>query len=44
MNLIQEIRQNITLHEQPSTTDDSTDDIIINGIVSEELAITLLKG
>lgn len=44
MNLIQEIRQNITLHEQPSATDDSTEDIIINGIVSEELAITLLKG
>lgn len=44
MNLIQEIRQNITLHEQLSTSDDSTEDIIINGIVSEELAITLLKG
>ncbi|KAI2730745.1 hypothetical protein CBS147332_2597 [Penicillium roqueforti] len=44
MNLIQEIRQNITLHEQPSTSDDSTEDIIINGIVSEELAIVLLKG
>ncbi|CAI7610413.1 unnamed protein product [Penicillium crustosum] len=44
MNLIQEIRQNITLHEQPSAGDDSTEDIIINGIVSEELAIMLLKG
>lgn len=44
MNLIQEIRQNIMLHEDPSTSDDSTKDIIINGILSEELAITLLKG
>ncbi|KAJ5942525.1 hypothetical protein N7516_002693 [Penicillium verrucosum] len=44
MNLIQEIRQNIMLHENPSTSDDSTKDIIINGILSEELAITLLKG
>lgn len=44
MNLIQEIRQNITLHEQPSAGDDSTEDIIINGMVSEELAIMLLKG
>jgi hypothetical protein len=44
MNRVQEIRQNITLHEQPSATDDSTEDIIINGIISEELAITLLKG
>ncbi|KAJ9482829.1 hypothetical protein VN97_g10592 [Penicillium thymicola] len=44
MNLIQEIRQNITLHENPSTSDDSTKDNIINGILSEELATTLLKG
>ncbi|KAJ5972379.1 uncharacterized protein N7479_002297 [Penicillium vulpinum] len=44
MNLIQEIRHNITLHEQPATSDDSAEDIIINGIVSEELAVMLLRG
>ncbi|KAJ6189230.1 hypothetical protein N7519_004138 [Penicillium mononematosum] len=44
MNVIQEIRQNITSYEQPSSSDDSTEDIITNGIVSEELAVTLLEG
>ncbi|KAJ5823136.1 hypothetical protein N7447_005476 [Penicillium robsamsonii] len=44
MNLIQEIRSSITLYEQPSTGDDSTEDIIINGIVSEDLATMLLRG
>lgn len=44
MNLVQEIRQNITFNEQPSGSEDSTEDIIINDILSEELALVLLNG
>ncbi|KAJ5928793.1 hypothetical protein N7466_007749 [Penicillium verhagenii] len=44
MSLIQEIRENITLHRQPSQIQDLLEDVIINGIVSEATALTLLKG
>lgn len=40
MNLIQEIRQNITSYEQPTSSDDRAEDILTNSIVS----VTLLKG
>lgn len=44
MSLIQEIRENITLHRQPLQIQDLLEDVIINGIVSEKTAFTLLKG
>ncbi|KAJ5669750.1 hypothetical protein N7462_010820 [Penicillium macrosclerotiorum] len=44
MNLIQELRDNITLHRQPSDTHDFSADVVIKGIVSENLALSLLKG
>ncbi|KAJ5759424.1 hypothetical protein N7520_006580 [Penicillium odoratum] len=44
MSLIQEIRENITLHRQPRQIQDLLEDVIINGIVSESTAFTLLKG
>ncbi|KAJ5779283.1 hypothetical protein N7457_007003 [Penicillium paradoxum] len=44
MNLVQEIRQNITPNEQPLANEDSTEDMIINGIISEDLSLILLQG
>ncbi|KAJ5899408.1 hypothetical protein N7495_004152 [Penicillium taxi] len=44
MSLIQEIRENITLHRQPLQIQDISEDIIHNGIISEETALILLKG
>ncbi|KAJ6048381.1 uncharacterized protein N7446_011064 [Penicillium canescens] len=43
MSLIQEIRENIT-YENPSNIEDCTEDMIIKGIVSEDLTQTLLEG
>lgn len=44
MSLIKEIRENITLHQQPSQIQDFSEDIIVNGMISETTALTLLKG
>ncbi|KAJ5671911.1 hypothetical protein N7507_001038 [Penicillium longicatenatum] len=44
MSLIQEIRENITLHRQPRQIQDLLEDVIVNGIVSENTAFSLLKG
>ncbi|KAJ5702318.1 hypothetical protein N7488_009866, partial [Penicillium malachiteum] len=44
MSLIQEIRETITLHRQPLQMQDLSEDIIVNGIVSENTALILLKG
>ncbi|KAJ5093808.1 hypothetical protein N7456_009669 [Penicillium angulare] len=44
MSLIQEIRENITLHRQPLKIQDLSEDVIINGIISEQTASILLKG
>jgi hypothetical protein len=43
MSLIQEIRHNIT-NENQSNTDEGTEDMIIQGIVTEDLIQTLLEG
>lgn len=44
MSLIKEIRENITLRQQPSQTQELPADVITNGIVSENTAMLLLKG
>lgn len=44
MSLIQEIRENMALPQQPSTAQDPSEDSIIGSIVSEELAQMLLEG
>lgn len=44
MSLIQELRDNITIQEQASDIYDISEDIIIIGIISDDLARVLLKG
>jgi len=44
MSLIQEIRENMALPQQPFSTQDLSEDSIIGSIVSEELALMLLEG
>ncbi|KAJ5380675.1 uncharacterized protein N7496_003103 [Penicillium cataractarum] len=44
MSLIQELRDNITIQEQSYDIYDVSEDIIINGIISDDLARELLKG
>ncbi|KAJ5303159.1 hypothetical protein N7476_009958 [Penicillium atrosanguineum] len=44
MSLIQEIRENMALPQQPSTTLDISEDSIISSFISEELASRLLDG
>lgn len=44
MSLIQEIRENMALPQQPCTALDLSEDSIIGSILSEELASILLNG
>jgi hypothetical protein len=44
MSLIQEIRENMALPQQPSAAQDLSEDSIIGSIVSEDLAQMLLEG
>jgi hypothetical protein len=44
MSLIQEIRENMALPQQPSTAQDLSEDSILGSIVSEDLAQMLLEG
>lgn len=44
MSRIQEIREHITLYRQPLQIQDLSEDVITNGIVSEDTAFMLLKG
>jgi hypothetical protein len=44
MNVIQEIRENITLHEDPPNSEDDAEGILISGVVPDELSLVLLEG
>lgn len=44
MSLIQEIKENITLPEEASQIESLSEDVITNGIVSEDVAQVLLEG
>jgi hypothetical protein len=44
MNLIQEIRENITFHEDPSNSEDDIEGVLVSGVVSNELSSILLEG
>ena len=45
MSRIQEIREHITLYREPlQILQDLSEDVITNGIVSEDTAFMLLKG
>lgn len=44
MSLIQEIKENITLPEEATQIESLSEDVITNGIVSEDVAQVLLEG
>jgi len=44
MNMIQEIRENITFHKEPPNSEDGPEGTVISSIVSDELSLTLLEG